>query len=697
MDIRIEKLTLHNFKGVRDRSIAPATMCESIEGRNGSGKSTFFDAFTWLLFGKDHRGQDWTNFDIKPIDPATGEPFHRLEHWVEADLRIDGSRKVLRRELAEDWVKPRGQAEEILKGHTQAFYIDGIPCSTKRDYDTAVAQWISESIFKIVTNPHYLIDDQSTDWKARRKVLLDLAGDVDLTGIHARFQDVLDAAAGTPLELFRKKVAADKKACKGDLTTAQNNVKAWNKALPEPVDVAAVKAEKARIEADAQAKIDAIRAEIADIDAGVLNAQEAVNKTRGKIAEKGAQIRELEKEQEALVSRAYRAAQDLYNEEYEAWTKQQNSIAAAEKVIREGKKEKQVYEGIIRHTQMGIDEQLNELHELGEQFKAEKEAAFDYPNNCPTCGQPLPADYLEAKREEFETKRRQRLEQMKADGQITKDCIVELRGVKEKQQNIITAKDAEIAAAEQQLEKLQGAPVSRPVEPEYDAIRTSVQSGPKYAEIAAKIKALEGECEKLSEDNPADLSASVTARVAKDADIEQIRKDTTAAIAPLLEQIAADQQRIRLEGMITQEEANVHRLADELARLERLEFSAAELAKAEIDAQTEAVNRLFKVARWKMFDYTLDGGAVEMCEALSPDGVPYRSMNDAMRVQVGMDVIRTIGARYDTAAPIFIDNAESVLQEQFDTPAQVIRLVVKDCDLAERRPRPDEPIDLLNI
>lgn len=675
-------MTLHNFKGVRDLTVDLGGRNAEIAGRNGAGKSTIFDAFTWLLFGKDHRGQDWTNFDIKPIDPDTGEPFHRLDHWVEAQLAIDGSAKTLRREIREDWVKPRGQAEEVLKGHTQTFSIDGIPCSTKRDYDTAVAQWIGEDIFKIVTNPLFLIDDRYTNWQARRKVLLALAGDVDMTAIYDKFAEVVAAANGTPLEVFRKKIAADKKACKTDLATANANVKAWYKALPEVVDAGSARAEKAALEAEAEKKVDAVKAEIADIDAAVLNANEAVGKVRAQINEKGAQIRELEKEQEALVHRNHRAALDLYNEELEAWNKQQNSIAAAEQVIRKGKVDKEALsrgiEGLCEKEQAKLDA----LHNMGVKYAEELRAAFDQPDKCPTCGQPLPAEYLETQREEFEAKRRQRLEQMKADGQRLKDDIAEIRAeIRKNTDYLATISEGQIPAAELQLQKLQTAPISRPVEPEYDAIRTSTQSSPKYAEIAAKIKALEAERDKLAESNPADLEDSVAKRAEKDAEIARIRKDLAAAVEPLMEAIAAEKERQRLEGMIEEEKDRALKLADELARLERLEFDAAEYAKAQIDAQTDAVNRLFTVARWRMFDFTLDGGAVETCEAMSLDGVPYRSMNDAKRVQIGMDVIATVGTRYSVTAPIFIDNAESVLQDKFATRAQVVRLVVADQDL----------------
>ena len=99
MEIRINNLTLHNFKGVRgDRTVTFNGRNATIEGDNGTGKSTIFDAFTWLLSGKDHQGRDWTNFNIKPIDPATKETIHGLDgHWVEAELTIDGVTKTLRR------------------------------------------------------------------------------------------------------------------------------------------------------------------------------------------------------------------------------------------------------------------------------------------------------------------------------------------------------------------------------------------------------------------------------------------------------------------------------------------------------------------------------------------------------------------------------------------------------------------------
>ena len=38
------------------------------------------------IVGKDHYEQTTDKFDIKPIDPETGEAIPRLDHWVEAEL-----------------------------------------------------------------------------------------------------------------------------------------------------------------------------------------------------------------------------------------------------------------------------------------------------------------------------------------------------------------------------------------------------------------------------------------------------------------------------------------------------------------------------------------------------------------------------------------------------------------------------------
>lgn len=167
-----------------------------------------------------------------------------------------------------------------------------------------------------------------------------------------------------------------------------------------------------------------------------------------------------------------------------------------------------------------------------------------------------------------------------------------------------------------------------------------------------------------------------------EADITIITDKYADLLRPFESARALARERERIEGMIADAEKQAKGFADEVARLERLEDRAAQYVKAEIDSMEESICKLFRVARWKMFSTTIDGGLQDMCEVTSPDGVPYRSMNDAQKILCGMDVIRVFSEAYGCAAPIFIDNAESITRREFDTPAQVIRLVVTpDVDL----------------
>ncbi len=82
MKIEIKKLHIENFKGTKQRTVEfgeNTLIC----GANATGKTTVFDAFTWLLFGKDSLGS--AKFDIRPLDEK-GKMIDNLEISVEATI-----------------------------------------------------------------------------------------------------------------------------------------------------------------------------------------------------------------------------------------------------------------------------------------------------------------------------------------------------------------------------------------------------------------------------------------------------------------------------------------------------------------------------------------------------------------------------------------------------------------------------------
>ena len=689
MNIRINRIALHNFKGVRDAVFQFDGRNARIEGENGAGKSTVFDSFTWLLFGKDHQGQDWTNFDLKPIDPETREPFHGLDHWVEAELTIDGAKRVLRRVVTENWVKPRGETEKVMKGHNQQFFVDGVDTATKNAYDAVIHQWIDEGVFKMLTNPLFFIDDQYTDWKTRRKAILALVGESGRDGLQVQFADLLAEMRGEPMEQFKRRVAAEKKANRQDLATATANIAAFKKTLPEAVDAEGLNFQIEQIIAERDGKISEVQGKISTIDAGIADINSANDAKKAEIDAIWRQIYALRDKMGKYISERQSDAQKRNAERNGRILEARRAVADVqaqlEDVNRRGRKAQEALEDFKRERV----EQALSLSEIGEKYGKRREEAFD-PKSvgvCPTCGQMLPEDVIEAKAEEFAQERKAALDAMADKAVKLKKEIAELDATvasRQKALEDLKAERAELTAkrdtAEKALADLEGtAPedLEETAPEDLAAIEKEARREPEFLKMVSEELDLQSQAKAAAEKSvsTADL---MNDRKAAEAEAALIRKNYEAKVQPLRDQLAVNRERERVLKLIADEEAREKKFADEVARLERLEFRATEYVKAEIDAQEGAINALFRVARWKMFAPTIEGGLTEMCEVTNTEGVPFRSMNDAKKILCGLDVIRVFSERYDCLAPIFIDNAESITKKVFDTEAQVIRLVVSE-------------------
>ena len=681
MDIRIDKLTLHNFKGVREGVFQFNGSNARLEGENGAGKSTVFDAFTWLLFGKDHQGQDWTNFDLKTIDPKTREPYHGLEHWVEAELRIDGAKRVLRRVVTENWVKPRGETERVLKGHNQQFFVDGVDTSTKASYDEVIHQWIDENVFKMLTNPLYFIDDQYTKWEARRKAILSLIESYVDNELQKQFSELLAEMNGEPMEQFKIRVAAQKRANKADLATATANIAAFKKTLPEEIDAEQLLAQLKQVTTERDGKVSEIEKEIAGIDESIESVNAANMAKKDEIDAIWKEINALRSKMRNYISERQADAQKRNMAHRADMLQAQSDVSAAvadiEALVKRTKKAEQQLEDWSRER----EELAAELAAVGKRYEAERESAFDAASVgvCPTCGQAMPQEMLEKKERAFAEVKRLALKKHYDKAVELKKEIASLDEANAKKREELKGMAEEQERNEKALEAARKALADlKEVQPEdLTAIENEARREPEFLELSSEemslqIKVKEEEGKTMS---TADLLAKRREAAGR---IELIRSQYERKVQPIRDRMAVDAERKRVLRMIADEERKEKVLADEVARLERLEFRATEYVKALIDSQEEAINALFRVARWKMFAPTLEGGLTEMCEVTNEEGVPYRSMNDAKKILCGLDVIRVFSEKYDCMAPIFIDNAESITRKQFDTRAQVIRLVVSE-------------------
>lgn len=684
MEIRINTLTLHNFKGVHgDKVIDFHGRNARIEGDNGTGKSTVFDAFTWLLFGKDHQGRDWTNFNIKPLDPATHQTVADLDYTsVEAELLVDGQPRRLRRVLTEDWVKPRGEAVRVLKGHTQAFFVDGVACDTKKAYDLTIHSLIDEDVFRIVTNPRYFIDDAFTGWQQRRKILLSVIG-YDTTAVDGDFADLVAEMKGADLELFRKKVAAEKKAQRDALEKANGNITAWNAALPERPDIDAINAQIQELARKRDAEKDRIRELIAQVDASLESTAAANKALADETSKKSREMLRIKAEQDKYLADSVSAENQANRARQAAISDVEQRVAATQNEIGSLKARLRALRSRLEECNIACLDEKSRLTALGAKYEAEKAKAFtpDIDTVCPTCGRPYPQEDIaqrsEAARQAFLQERNaalkaitDRVPAIRAEiaaweADIEKATI----SIQETEQAIHEKTDM-LAALDRELDMARSLP-----DVDIKGAEDRARRSDTYRALLERIATLEAEIRELAEKEVStkDLLAD---RQRYSGQLVQVNETYEREARPLLDALAVEKERQRILAMIAEEEERRRAYIDELARLERLEVRTLEYIKASVDACEGAINERFKDARWKMFDRTLDGGIVEMCEVTTLDGVPYRSMNDAARTICGLDVIRVLSEANSVQAPIFIDNAEGVTRSDFGTHAQIIRLVV---------------------
>lgn len=194
MRMILKSLHMENFKGIKSLDVNFSNKT-SIKGQNAVGKTTIFDAFTWLLFNKNSAGEE--KFNVRPLD-KDGHRIDNVEIKVVGVIDVDGKEVELSKVQKQNWVKKRGTNTVSLQGNPNSYEIDGYPKSEAefKAYISGLAQ--SEDMFKMLTNPQYF---SSLKWKEQRDILMKLVAevsDVELAQTDAKYAPLIDELEKAP-------------------------------------------------------------------------------------------------------------------------------------------------------------------------------------------------------------------------------------------------------------------------------------------------------------------------------------------------------------------------------------------------------------------------------------------------------------------------------------------------------------------
>ncbi|RAW13695.1 hypothetical protein DC345_18065 [Paenibacillus taichungensis] len=642
--ITLISLTLRNFKGLRDFVLEADGRSVSAYGDNATGKTTLFDGFVWTLFGKD--SQNRTDFEIKGLDEAGKVAEHGLQHEVEAVLMVDRRRRSFKKVFAEKWTRKRGQATGEFNGHSTDYYVDGVPVK-QGQYKAEVDGLISEDIFKLLTSPSYFNEILKPD--ARRKVLLDVCGemtDAEIIAGNKQLTPLAEILGGRSLEDHRKVIAARRTEINKELEKIPVRIDEARRSMP---DVSDLDAELLQEDIETmRSRVDAKTAELQRIQSG------------GELSTKEIRLREINAEL-AEIKQVIQADGLQAVAGQRGWVMQlKGESSELQSRLNAGQREAERYKGQITRADSQITRLRAEWTSLDSlQYPVHE---HEHDANCPTCGQALPDDQVQSAKdkalEAFNLDKSKRLEAISADGKLAaaeknelEKALKTLEGELTNLQEEIASKAAEITAAEATLQSLQFN-IADPAD------NTKYQSKQREAEqIRSEIEQLRSS------------AADAMGRVQAEIRILRGQVDDLEADKAKLATVAATEKRIT---ELSEEE---RKLAAEFEKLEHELFLTEEFTRTKVSMLESKINSKFKYARFRLFEEQINGGLKDVCKTLY-NGVPYEGgLNNAARINVGLDIINTLGQHYGFSAPIFVDNAEAVTQ-LIDTDAQMIRLVV---------------------
>lgn len=653
--MKLMRMALENFKGIKKMEFNFGGYDANIYGANGTGKTTVFDAFTWLLFGK--ASEERANFSPKTIT-AEGAA-HNLDHSVECDIEIDGTTTTFKRVYHEVYKKTRGYAEAVLSGHTTDYYINGAPKKEKEYQKFWAEVFDSDEEVKLLTMPSYFAEQ--LHWEKRRAILLEICGnisDLSIMETDTELKELSSLVGSNSVDEYKRIVKAQKTTVNKKLELIPARIDEATKAIPDnlPTDSKEVMEQRA---ADLRKAISDAEAERASIVAG--DDKEA--HTRTEIAELNATLSEAKVKYAEKQRAADDAAHGKVQEIRELLADAEGSLSGYTRTLEQAKKRVE-----------DIENERNQIlsaHRNKQAEKSDMEAEqFDERLTvCDKCGQALPEDKVLDLKALFNERKSNRLSELTAEmnslvdrgkKEASKEMLAEAKTEVEEWEHKVNGCRETISAIKLDLNEVQEVAKTEKLPP--------FETTEEYKQITAKIEALKNS--KHETPNTDNIDAKI-------ADLRFAEAAITTSIAAL-ETEATQKARI---AELEQEEKELGRQYEEA---EHALYLCEKFTRVKAALLNDKINEHFKTVKFQLFKQNItNDGIDDICDVLVPTAsgafVPFSDANNAARINAGIEIIGVLGEYYGVELPLFVDNAESVTHI-IPTKGQLIRLVVSESD-----------------
>ena len=478
-------------------------------------------------------------------------------------------------------------------------------------------------------------------WKDRRTLLAEICGlpeDKQLLAAAPQFAELTEKVGRRTVDEYKSVLMKQRKDMNANLNTLPVRVDECSRMVTEleSLDFAAAHSESDRL----QAERERVQGELVKLTNNTLAAQ-----ARNELGALQNQLRELETENNAHLASQRVPVEDKTDELRRALSERKQDVDRLQRTID--------------HEKQYIADGETRLNDYRARWRAIDTEEFT-DTVCPTCHQPLPAEQVAEAREAFAAHQQQRKDTLLEDSKLVK------QGIAAAQERLASAETA-LKSAQDEVQKAQAA-----LDSYTPSVITEPENLPDYDRRRNAIQMLITDTEKRLDRLNSDTAAEKTRLETEHAELTRRKLESDAVLAK--EQTLIDTRR-----RIAELQAEQRTAAAEVEQMDRLIAMCEEFTRYRVQAITESVNSKFRLTRWRLFTEQVNGGLADCCEPMDMNGSTFEGTNNAMQINIGMDIIDTLSAHFGRRVPLFVDNAESVTHLQ-PIGSQVVRLVVSEQD-----------------
>lgn len=628
MNLKIQKMVLDNFKGIRHRELQFADTNE-ITGENGAGKTTIATAYHWVFANTDYDLK--SNPNIYPINLEEGTPS------VEIEMTIEGKPVRIRKTQSRKGTESGGTRKVAL---TNTYSVNEVPMSERDMQSKLTDMGFDFEKFSTLTNPNAFLAEKKD---VQRKILFSMATTHTDYEIASTMDGVYEAA-----ELLKNYTVDEIKAMSNaTLKKINENYGKKGEILNSKIEGL----ESAKVDLDFSA-LELQRNMLKEQIDQNRNEQEKAHEIEKRIEEIRKQNMELQFNISGLDSKLQAERKAAEDRQLSAKREAQEKAIILDRDIQRYRNESEIHEGGIARTK-------NEISLLETKVSEVEAEVFDENSlYCPTCNQLYQLYKREEIKADFETDKLKRIADLRTE--ITK--AMSLSAIKGAELAEIKAKLNKAINDRSELETaLNGVVVLNTWTEE--ALKLNGELNKLKAEFEANDHLIEKEKAMMPDMGLLNKTEVELNGQLRDCEIQLSKADLNAEIDDKIAALREEQLRYEQKRADT----------------EKVLYQVDLIQKQKNELLTEEINKNFSIVKFVFFTYLKNGSYTEACIPTIDGKELGSSTNTGLEIRAKLDIISGLQKYNNLFFPVFLDGGEALddnSKAAINMPCQLTYLTV---------------------